>query len=264
MKGLMRILLLSSAAIGIVSCASKVPKQVFHAGQEAPPDFLTGPGAMLLTNLDGYSATIAAYGPWTGGAKSTVSGDLLEREGRLIFQAATHSSKKAKTLTQGGMFFIWDESSHSGWVLSDPLQAAAPMSSTVNGTNIIWNTAAAMEEEVSGHPCRRVEAVVECNDGTTARFNVWQTEDMKHLPARIQCTSGARQFTLDFSDIRLNLPDPELFVPPADFTRYPTPVALMNELIIRQTEMIKANTHRSTDDDSGSPGIPNWRVGAPQ
>jgi hypothetical protein len=264
MKGLLRILLLSAAAIVIAGCISKVPKQVFHAGQEAPPDFLTGPAAMLLTNGDGFSATVSVYGSWTGVGKSTVSGDLLERQGRLIFQPSNRASKKKKTLTQGGMFFIWDESSHSGWVLSDPLQASAPMSTSVHSTNVIWNTAAATEEEANGHPCRRVEALVQCDDGTTARFNVWQAEDAKHLPARIQCTSGERQFTLNFSDIRLDLPAPELFVPPVDFTKYPTPVALMNELIIRQTELIKANTHRSEDEDTSSPGIPNWRVGAPQ
>jgi hypothetical protein len=258
------MLLLGSAAVAIAGCYTKVPKQIYHVGQEAPPDFLSGPAAMLLTNLDGFSATVVAYGPWTGGAKSTVTGDLLEREGRFIFQPSSRASKKKKTLMQGGMFFIWDEGSHSGWVLSDPLQAQAPMSSSVNGTNIVWNTASATQEEANGHPCRRLEAVVGCNDGQSARFTVWQAEDAKRLPVRIQSTSGSRQFTLDLSDIRMDLPAQELFTPPADFTKYATPVALMNELIIRQTELIKANTHRPESDDTSGPSIPNWRVGQPQ
>ncbi|HEX3718063.1 MAG TPA: hypothetical protein VH595_08850 [Verrucomicrobiae bacterium] len=263
MKGLFRILPLISVAAVIFGCASKVPKQVFHAGEEAPPDFLSGPAAMLLTNLDGFSATVAVYAPWSGVGKSTVSGDLLEREGRLIFQPST-GGKKKKSLVQGGMFFIWDETTHSGWVLSDPLQAYAPMSSSIRGTNVVWNTDAATQEEANGHPCRRVEAVVQCDDGTSTRFTVWQAEDEKRLPARIQCVAGPRQFTLNFSDIRVELPSPELFTPPDGFSKYPTPVALMNQLIIRQTELIKSSRNRPEEDTSSSPGIPNWRVGQPQ
>jgi hypothetical protein len=262
MKSLLRLLLLACAVGAIGGCASKAPKEVFHAGDEAPPDFLSGPAAMLLTNLDGFSATVAFSMPSPGGLPHTVSGDLLEREGRLIFQPSSRA-KNNKTLSQGGMIFIWNEAAHSGYVLSDALQAYARISSSVQGTNVVWKTGEAVQEEANGHPCRRLQAVVECDDGSPARFTVWQAEDAKRLPVRIRATSGLRQFTLDFSNIRLELPAPELFVPPDGFTKYQTAVALMNELIIRQTELLKSN-ERHAAGEGPSPNINTWRQGQPQ
>jgi hypothetical protein len=262
MKRLLRTLLLISAAVVISGCASKIPKQVFHAGEEAPPDFLSGPAAMLLTNLDGFSASVTMTLPQIGDEGSPVSGDLLAREGRLIFQPVNRVKNK-KILIQGGTFFIWDEGKHSGFVLSDPLQAFAPMDSTVNGTNIVWEAGAAVQEEANGHPCRRAPATIQCDDGSSARFMVWQAEDAKRLPVRIQCLSGPRQFTLNLTEIRLDLPSAELFTPPDGFTKYPTPVALMNELILRQTELIKANERIVPEQQLTAPSINNWRQGQP-
>jgi hypothetical protein len=143
------------------------------------------------------------------------------------------------------------------------LQAYAGISASVQATNLVWKTDAAAEEEANGHPCRRVQAVVDCDDGSSARFTVWQAEDAKRLPVRIRSDSGSRQLTVNFSNIRLELPAPELFTPPDGFSKYPSAVALMNEMIVRQTELIKANGPNSTG-EGPTPSINNWRVGQPQ
>jgi hypothetical protein len=261
MKCLLRLLLPAVAALAIGGCASKVPKEVFHAGDEVPPEFLTGPAAMLLTNLDGFSASVAYSQTSPAGLPQTGSGDLLEREGRLIFQPASRARKK-KELIQGGMIFIWDQDSHLGYVLSDPLQAYAGMSSSVLGTNLVWKTEGAAEEEADGHPCRRVQAVVECDDGSSAHFTVWEAEDAKRLPVRIRSVSGSRQVSMDLSNVRMDLPAPQLFIPPDGFTKYPTAVALMNELIVRQTEIIKA--YERGPAGQAIPTIESWRQAPPQ
>ncbi len=263
MKSLLRLSFLSllvcaAGAIAGSGCTSKAPKEVFHAGDEVPPDFMTGPAGMFLTNLDGFSAKAAFSVASAGGFPHTTKGDVLEREGRLIFQPAK-TVKTKNALLQGGMIFIWDESEHFGYVLSDPLQAYARITTSVQGTNITWNQDGAAEEAVNGHPCRRVQAVVECDDGSSERFTVWQAEDEKRLPARIRLTSGSRPFTVDFSNIRMELPKPELFVPPDGFTKYVTSVALMNELILRQTELIKSNGPKGPMLEQGGPLIQNWR-----
>jgi hypothetical protein len=263
MKSLFPLLLLVWAVVVIGGCASKLPKEVFHAGDEVPPDFLSGPAAMLLTNLDGFSATVAFSQTPPGGVPRSASGDLLEREGRLIFQPVNQVKTK-NALLKGGMIFIWDEASHFGYVLSDSLQAYARIPAGVQGNNLVWNSEGAIEEAANGHPCRRLQAIVQCDDGSSVRFTVWEAEDAKRLPARIQSNSGSRDLTLDFSNIRLDLPKPELFVPPDGFTKYPTSVAMMNELIIRQTELIKTSGARVPNDTIGAPGMNNWRPGQTQ
>ncbi len=257
MKKLIRAALLALAAVAVGGCASKT-KMTYHAGDEAPPDFLAGPVEVLLTNLDGYSASLTASMPPRVGERRLVSGDLLEREGRLIFQPWS-AVKGKRARSEGGMFFIWHGDRNSGFVLSDPLQAYAPIASGVHVTNIVWNSSAAVEEAAGGHPCRRVEALVESSDGTSGRYLVWQAEDAKRFPVRIASADGGRRVSLDFSNVRLELPAPELFYPPDGFTRYESPTALMNELIVRQSAYNRGLEGTKEGEPVPAVGPANWR-----
>jgi hypothetical protein len=259
MKKLFRTALLALAAAAVTGCASKT-RVPYHAGDEAPPDFLAGPVAVLLTNFDGFSASLTASLPRRTGEQRFVSGDLLEREGRLIFQPSTAVKGKHKR-SEGGMFFIWHEDRNSGFVLSDPLQAYAPIACSVQVTNLVWKTGGAVAEAAGGHPCRRVEAVVECSDGLSARYLVWQAEDAKRFPVRIASAEGGRGLTLDFTNIRLELPPPELFYPPDGFTKYESPTALMNELIVRQSTYVKGSGGEREGEPVPVVGPSNWRPG---
>jgi hypothetical protein len=249
---------LALAATVLAGCSSQ-PKVFYHAGDERPPDFLAGPLAVLLTNVDGFSAKMTGTVSSANGGQRTLAGDLLGRQGSLIYQPE-NPAKGKRARSEGGMFFIWNETSHSGFVLSDPLQAFAPASTNVQPTNVVLNPAGAAQEEVNGHPCRRIEAVVQSNDGSSAQFKIWEAQDAKDFPVRIQTSAGPRQMTLNFSNLRLELPPSELFGPPDGFMKYETPVALMNELIIRQIAMAKQNEGKPLElSPDGSPNLNNWR-----
>ena len=60
-------------------------------------------------------------------------------------------------------------------------------------------------------------------------------DDLKRFPARVRAESGGQVVTVDFSDIRLDIPGLELFVPPGSFTQYASAAALINELMIRES-----------------------------
>jgi hypothetical protein len=249
---------LALTAAVLAGCSSQ-PKVFYHAGDEAPPEFLAGRAALLLTNVDGFSAKLTGSMPQAGGGQRPVSGDLLGRQGSLIFQPAAEVKGKRRR-SEGGMFFIWNETDHAGFVLSDPLQAYAPDSTSVQATNVALNSAGAVEETANGHPCRRIEAMVQSSDGSSARFTIWQAEDAKHFPVRIQSQTGAEEMTLNFSDLRLELPPSPLFGPPDGFVKYDTPVALMNELIVRQSAIAKANERKPMElNPAGGPSMNNWR-----
>jgi len=249
---------LALAATVLAGCSSQ-PKVFYHAGDERPPDFLAGPLAVLLTNVDGFSAKMAVTISSANGGQRSLAGDLLGRQGALVYQPE-NSSKGKRARSEGGMFFIWDEHRHAGFVLSDPLQAFAPTSTNVQPTNVVLNSAGATEEQANGHPCRRIEAIVQSSDGSSARFRVWEAQDAKGFPVRIQTSPGPRQMTFNFSHLRLELPPPELFGPPDGFMKYDTPVALMNELIIRQIALAKQNEGTPIElSPEGRPNVNNWR-----
>jgi hypothetical protein len=261
MKKLFPAALLALAVLTLASCSYKA-KQIYHAGDESPPDFLAGPAAVLLTNVDGFSANATASMPERGG--KLLSGDLLEREGRLIFQPTTGVKGKHQR-SEGGTFFIWHEDKGSGFVLSDPLQAYASVISNIHVTNIVWNTSGAVEEQANGHSCRRIEAAIQSDDGTTAHYSVWEAEDLKKCPVRIAAADSLKGFTLNLNNVRLELPPPELFYPPDGFTKYDSPAAMMNELIMRQGAYIKS---KNINPEGGEPvpvnGPANWRPSTPQ
>jgi hypothetical protein len=246
------------AAAMVAGCSTQ-PKVYYHAGDENPPDFLAGPMAVLLTNVDGFSAKMTGTISASNGSQRTLSGDLLGRQGTLIYQPE-NAAKGKRVRSEGGMFFIWNESSHSGFVLSDPLQAFAPAFTNVSPTNVVLVATGAAEEEANGHLCRRFDAVVQCNDGSAPRFRLWEAQDAKGFPVRIESPPGPGQMTLNFSNLHLQPPPAELFDPPDGFMKYETPVALMNELIIRQVALAKENLgHPIGLSPEGGPNMGNWR-----
>jgi|GEM_PF-970128 len=258
MKTRFHIVFLALTAAVLAGCYTQ-PKVYYHAGDETPPDFLAGPLAILFTNVDGFSAKMTRTIASADGARHIVAGDFLGRQGSLAYQPE-NAVKGKRAQREGGMFFIWNESSHSGFVLSDPLQGYAPASTNVQPTNVVLNIAGASQETANGHPCRRLEVIVQSNDGSSARFKVWQAQDARDFPVRIQTAPGPRQMTLDFSNLRLELPPGELFGPPDGFIKYNTPVALMNELIIRQMALTKQYDGKGLENaPEGGGTVNNWR-----
>jgi hypothetical protein len=93
----------------------------------------------------------------------------------------------------------------------------------------------------------------------------WNADDLNHFPVRLRTEYAGRQETVDFSNVRMDLPPPELFSPPGGFTQYPNPVALINELIIRESTYRTGPLGGANQDLRGMPA--NWKepsYGRPQ
>ncbi len=232
-----------TAALGVVlaaallaGCASEKRKEaaMAHMGDETPPDFLTGPASAALTGFDGFSADVVATSPSSPGAW-LATGQVIERQGRLIFQPMTTANVKKGKIVRGGMFFIWDSMAHRGYVVSEALQGFAPMTAPCQITNVAPENKEPVAEQVNGHPCHRLEKRVALSDGSTAKLTEWHADDLNRFPVRVRTESGGREETVDFSGIRFEVPPPELFVPPGEFTQYATSHDLMSELIIRES-----------------------------
>jgi hypothetical protein len=260
MKTLCGAALLCLAAAFIGGCASRHAGPVYQAGDENPPDFLAGPVAAVLTNLNGFSAHITFTTSSPEGAALAKSGELLGREGRLIFQPTLHIKGK-RARTEGGLFFIWDETKHSGYVLSEALQGYAPIKSDAGAASQLSITKEGIQADVNGHPCHRCGAVVVLNNGLEARLTLWQADDVKHFPVRIEAGNGPNHMTLDFSEIRLESPAQELFLPPDGFTAYASSIALMNELIVRDSSLAK-KYQTGEFDEPADVRSGDWRQGA--
>jgi hypothetical protein len=164
---------------------------------------------------------------------------LLGRDGRLIFQPSPPKDKRARRV--GGLFFIWNETTHSGYVLSEALQGYAPIQSDAGAASPLNITKEGIQEDIDGHSCHRYAAVVALNNGLNARLTLWQADDAGHFPIRIETASGPDRITLDFSEVRLEYAALKLFFPPEGFTAYGSSVVMMNELIARESNLAEKN-----------------------
>jgi hypothetical protein len=135
-------------------------------------------------------------------------------------------------------------STAKGYLLSEALQAYAPISSSAKFTNVMTKAEAAMEEQIDKHPCRPEEVTVSSEDGEKAVFTVWRAQDLKGFPMRVK--SQTTSMTLTFSQVHLESPPEEAFAPPDGFAKYDTAEGLIGELRLRQ-----ANLRRKPARDTG-------------
>jgi hypothetical protein len=136
----------------------------------------------------------------------------------------------------GAVSFVWDVAQNGGYMLSEALQGYAPIASNLRFTNVAAKAAAggSTPERVEGHWCEQQELVVSSSDGAAVEFRVWRAADLKGFPLRINWATNSTSCAVSFSKLQLKAPPSELFSPPDGFTKYESPEAMMNELLLRQ------------------------------
>jgi hypothetical protein len=151
--------------------------------------------------------------------------------------------------------FIWDVNENRGYMLNEPLQAYAPISSSRQFTNV--TTGAALNnvspEKVAGHPCQATEVTVTASDGVATVFRVWRAADLKELPLRIQCPSGGVPLSLTLSKVSLGAVPNDLFLPPNGFTKYESAEAMMTEMALRRVNLSRKQFYNTPGPDVDEP-----------
>jgi len=204
------------------------------------PDFLRAPMGLLLTNGPGYSAQLEAQSTSLPVTERTTSGQLLSRGGKLLF-APQQVEVDQKSERAGGFMFIWDVSAGSGFVLSEALQAYAPVGTEMRVTNMIEQARTASAQKVGGHACSPTDVTMQLNDGTTATFEACRAADLNGLAVQLRTLTNSNPRTIVLSKIRPQVPAQELFAPPEGFSRYSSPEAMADEIAARQRNMRRGN-----------------------
>ncbi len=240
------VLSLLTLSLLIAGCAhtSRTELEAGGAFAPLPPVFLTGPAGVLLTNVEGFSAHVVMKSDSLDPQQNGTSGELLCRGAKLLF--APDPGKQNKKYSRGGFSFIWDVATGHGTVLSEALQAYAPVSVNASSTNLITHPAGAASEAAGGHAGEVEEDIVELTDGSRAVFRVVRAADLKRFPVHLSSVSNMPPFTLSFSKIRLVSPPTDLFVPPNGFTKYESAEAMMTELVMRQHNLRRGRSGGSS------------------
>jgi len=202
-----------------------------------PPAFLTGPGALLFTNVPGFSARAEIQG--LGATHTISSGELLGRGTKFLY-APESGEQNDGARKPGDYSFIWDTAENRGYVLSEPLQGYAPLNSALHVTSMETIPGKSAEQRMSGHLCEATTVSTITAEGATNRFEVLRATDLKGLPVRIEGVNNTG-FILTLSKVRFEQPSASVFSPPNGFTKYPTPESMADELAARQHNLKRRN-----------------------
>ena len=156
------------------------------------------------------------------------------------------------------MGFEWDLTQHKGFMFSEALQGYAPLTSGVRVAKVtigpVLDSGKAVQ--IDGHPCQSKKVTVITDEGVNHDFQIWSASDLKGLPLEITSTTPTNAFTIRLSQVRVEVPASELFLPPDGFTKYDSPDALASELMVRSQ-----GRHRSSGGEEGSSDRPESRQG---
>jgi hypothetical protein len=190
-----------------------------------PPAFIAGPVAVALTNTPGFTARVYATGS-VPGETAPLTGQLFGRGPKLVFAAdpkPDEQEKRPKDAVDPGFSILWDVAENRGWLLSEALQAYAPISSQYRYTALQFTP---------GSNSSPGDLVATLPSGTSYPARVWAGAG--GFPARITGGTNESAMTVVLSRVRLQAPPVELFVIPRGFTAYSSAEALVDELAARQ------------------------------
>jgi len=86
-------------------------------------------------------------------------------------------------------------------------------------------------EVVEGHPCKIENVVVKRPDGKTIESKVWEAQDLKGIPVKIESHIGELTLSAVYRDISIETPDQNLFSIPEKCT----PFEKMGQVVEQKT-----------------------------
>lgn len=95
-------------------------------------------------------------------------------------------------------------------------------------------TTALGKETVDGHPCVKNKIVITDDQGNAHTYTVWNATGLKNFPVKIETSDQGHTMTMIFKKIKTTKPDASAFEPPADYKKYDSPQALMQQEMMKR------------------------------
>jgi hypothetical protein len=92
---------------------------------------------------------------------------------------------------------------------------------------------AAGTEVVDGHPCKIEKVVVTRPDGKTVESKVWEAQDLKGIPVKIESHVGEFTLSAVYRDISTEAPDQQLFMAPEKCTPFEKMGQVVEQKIVK-------------------------------
>jgi hypothetical protein len=90
------------------------------------------------------------------------------------------------------------------------------------------------KETVDSHECIKNKVTVTDDHGKSHEFTAWNATDLNKFPVKIEMNEQGHAMTMLFKNVKTAKPDAALFDPPADYKRYDSPGALMQQEMMKR------------------------------
>jgi len=100
------------------------------------------------------------------------------------------------------VYSVWpDDNRYAEEVLRTPIP------NPIKGKSEIGN------ETINGHPCIKCKVIIQEGGGTT-EWTTWEATDLNRFPIRVEYPAGGKIRKFEYTNIKLEKPDPSLFEVP--------------------------------------------------
>jgi hypothetical protein len=86
---------------------------------------------------------------------------------------------------------------------------------------------------VDGHPCNIEKIVVTRPDGKTIESKVWEAQDLKGIPVKIESHTGEFTLSAVYRNISMETPDQQLFTVPEKCTSFEKMGQVVEQKIVK-------------------------------
>jgi hypothetical protein len=163
-----------------------------------------------------FSATVVMSGMPTHGPAG--QGDMK------IYRSG---DKMRMSMPGGAGYMVMDLSQHTSYmVMSAGMCMQMPSSgqqpnpfSQAQGATVERSSAGT--DTVDGHACKVENLTVTPRNGQPTRMKVWEAEDLKGFPVKVEMQSSHGPITMQYKDVSLSEPDPSLFTHPDNCRQMP-------------------------------------------
>jgi outer membrane lipoprotein-sorting protein len=137
------------------------------------------------------------------------------------------SGDKMRTSMPGGAgYMIMDLDQHTNYMVMNasmcmqmtPQPQQNPFSQARNAT---VDRSSAGTDTVDGHPCKVENLTVTPQNGEPHKMKVWEAQDLKGFPIKIETQTSRGPMTIEYKDISFREPEASLFVHPDNCRQMP-------------------------------------------
>jgi hypothetical protein len=138
------------------------------------------------------------------------------------------SGDKMRTTMPGGIgYMVTDLAQHTNYMVMGAgmcmqMTGSAQRNPFSDSEGATIDRSSAGTDTVDGHACKVENVTVTPHEGKPVKMKVWEAEDLKGFPLKIEMQSSKEPITMQYKDVSLTEPDASLFTHPENCQQMPS------------------------------------------